>query len=529
MSAESPERGLFARGSVAVPTGREASAFDREAIQHRGVPQPALMESAGRAAADLVEALHRRGRIAVLAGGGNNGGDAIVAARTLAARGRHVDVFVVAGRPHPDPLGHGWPLEPTSLEGLDPADFQRRLAGASVVVDGLLGTGLSSAPRPEAARTIAAVHRAGRPVISLDVPSGVVADTGEVPGEAIVAECTIAFGWPKLGCLLEPGRAHSGRLVVAEIGFPPLPESTFTGTLFTPAWFDGVRPRRATATHKNQVGALLVVGGSEGMAGAVILAARAALRSGAGFVRVASAAAHREVLQSGLPDAPFVDVADPGQLDEAVLSSRAVVIGPGLAPSPAGEALLRRVLEAEVPVVLDAGALTLLAGGAAGGLSGLAGASAGRPARVLTPHPGEMARLQGCSVSEVQRDRPGAARALAEASAATVVLKGAPTLVAESGCALGISGLTSSDLAVAGMGDVLAGSIGALLAQGVGAWASAGAALLAGARAAQRAGLGRGLSASDVPDHLPGAFAESGPGRTDLPFSWVTLDMPAPS
>ncbi len=525
VSADGSERGLYALGPIDVPTGHEASAFDRRAIQEQQVPQAALMESAGRAAADLVGHLHGRGRVAVLAGGGNNGGDGIVVARTLAARGREVDLFVVEGRRADESLAHGWDLSPTVLHEGETDALAGRLRDASVVVDGLLGTGLSSAPRPRASRLIEAVHAADRAVVALDVPSGVAADTGAVPGAAIRADCTIAFGWPKLGCFLEPGRGHVGRLVVAEIGFPPLPGGAFAGTLLTPAWFDRVRPRREAATHKNAVGSVLVAGGSQGMAGAAILAARAALRSGAGFVCVASDEANREVLQTSLPDAPFVDLGDPDDLAEAVALSSAIVIGPGLAPTEANGLVLARTLESPRPVVVDAGGLALLARGAPGGLSGLAGAGP----RVLTPHPGEMAGLNGGSVGEVQRDRPGVARRLSQSTGATVVLKGAPTLVAHAAYPIGISGLSSSDLAAAGMGDVLAGSVGAMLAQGLEAWDAAGAALLLGARAAQLVGHGPGLAASDVPDALPLAFAEEGPGRTDLPFGWVTLDLPTPS
>lgn len=514
----------WSRGAVPLPTGSEAAAFDREAIRVRGVPEPVLMDAAGRAAADLAAHLAPGGSVVVVAGAGNNGGDGVVAARSLAARGRAVQVITVGERPRPDPLLHGWPVTVEAADALDDGALADRLAGAALVVDGLLGTGIRGAPREPAARVIRALGRRSGPVLALDVPSGVDADTGAVAGAAVRATVTLGFGWPKLGVLLEPGRSRAGRVVAAEIGFPPLGSPGFGARLLTPAWLDGVRPRRDPVTHKNRVGAVLVVGGHPGMAGAVVLAARAALRSGAGFVRAAAAAANREVIQATLPDAPFVPLDDLDALAEAAAASRAVVVGPGLGTDDRAAAALGRLLTSDRPAVIDADALTLLAAGRPRSADDLAAAAP----RVLTPHPGEMARLLDTDVATVEADRPGAAQRLADVTGAVVVLKGTPTLVARSTLPLAVSGLASSDLAVAGMGDVLAGSIGALIAQGLTPGDACGAALLLGARAALRTGRGPGLAASDVPDALPGALAESGPGETDLPFPWVTLDLDPP-
>lgn len=518
----------WSRGAVPVVTGSEAADFDRRAMDGVGVPEAALMESAGRAAADLADHLAPRGRVVLVAGSGNNGGDAVVAARTLAARGRDVQVLTVGSRPDPDPLLHGWDLPRASTDDLDEDALAQAFAGAALVVDGVLGTGIRGAPRAPADRVVRALGGGrgdGRAtVLSLDVPSGVDADTGAVAGEAVAAAVTLCFGWPKLGVLLEPGRRRAGRVVAAEIGFPPADDAGFQARLLTPAWLRGVVPRRDPDTHKNRVGAVLVVGGGAGMAGAAVLAARSALRVGAGFVRVAGAAANREILQATLPDAPFVALDDGEGLSRALEASRAAVVGPGLGTGPDAAEAVAQVLEAPVPVVLDADALNLLSAGRPRGVAGLAREAP----RVLTPHPGEMARLLGGAVPDLETHRPETARRLARESGATVVYKGTPSLVATPGEALAVSGIASSDLAVAGMGDVLAGSIGGLLAQGLDPSAAAGAALLLGARAALRTGLGAGLAASDVPDALPGALAESDPGHTDLPFRWVTLDLDAP-
>jgi hydroxyethylthiazole kinase-like uncharacterized protein yjeF len=285
------------------------------------------------------------------------------------------------------------------------------------------------------------------------------------------------------------------------------------------------------------------VAGSEGMAGAVVLAGRAAYRSGAGYVRLVTPACNREIVQITLPDAPWVSLEDLDQTRQAIGASRAAVVGPGLGQGSLAEAAVDAAVGAAsqtagLALVFDADALNLLAEGRPFGLARLAS----HPGQVvLTPHPGEMARLLGCEIVEVQADRIAAARALAEQSGATVVLKGTPSLVASPDGRLGISGVTSSDLATAGMGDVLAGSIAALLAQGLDAFDAAGVALLWGALAAQELALGPSLMASDVPDAIADViseltFAPSAPAlsthvqatnvpATDLPFSWATLDM----
>lgn len=513
----------FARGAVAVPTGREAAAFDLHAIES-GVPQAALMESAGRAAADLAGFLAPEGRIVVLAGSGNNGGDALVLARTLRARGRDITVFLAGERLRPDPVLHGWHFDLQVAADQSDATLAAGFDSAALVVDGLLGTGLKAAPREPAARLIRLLQDPERRVLALDVPSGVDADTGGVSGVAVRACCTIAFGWPKLGVLLEPGRSRAGRVVVAEIGFPPVAEDRFGARLLTPGWLARVRPRRATVTHKYRVGAALVLGGGVGMAGALLLAGRAALRSGAGYLRLASVAGHRDALQAALPDAPFVAFDDLPALAAALDGSSAAAVGPGMGVDADAETALGCVLDAGLPTILDADALNLLAMGRPRAPAAL---TRGGPF-VLTPHPGEMARLLACSVEAVEGDRPAAARRLAQLTGSVVVLKGTPSLVAQPDGHLDVSGIASSDLAVAGMGDVLSGAVVALLAQGLEPRDAAGAALLVTALAALGTGLGAGLAASDVPDGVPGALSAVGSGTTDLPFGWVDLDLDAP-
>lgn len=517
----------WSRGAVPVLTGAEAGAFDRAAMDAVGVPESALMESAGRAAADLAVHLADGGPVVALAGAGNNGGDALVAARTLAARGTPVRVVLAADRASDDPLLHGWTLDVVRDVDLAPEVLDGLLSRAGVVLDGVLGTGLSGAPRERQARLIDRLGRSGARVLALDIASGVDADTGATPGAVVRADATLAFGWPKVGSLLAPGRAVTGRLMAAEIGFPPLPARAHRAHLLTPAWGETVRPRRGPETHKNRVGALTLVAGGVGMAGAAILAARAALRAGAGYVRVASAPENRQVLQGALPDAPFIDLHDAEALASALEAASAVAVGPGLGTDDRAEAALARVLEGPVrPTVLDADALNLLAAGRPRSIEAVA--RDGRDV-VLTPHPGEMARLRGCGTDEIQADRPGAARALASAAGAVVLLKGMPSLVASPGGALGIAGVTSSDLAVAGMGDVLTGAVGAFLAQGLGPQDAAGLGLVATGLAARATGRGPGLASGDVPDALPLSLRALGCGDTDFSAPWLTLDLDAPA
>ena len=330
-----------------------------------GVPGRTLIENAGRSAALVLERIFARGSVVVFAGSGNNGGDGLALARALAGWGRPVTVVRASANPPDARLLHQWPL-PTLDAGTEGAhdEIARAAASAGVLVDAVLGTGISGAPRTPQARILEGMNRAARPLVSLDIPSGVDADTGAVPGEAARADVTVAFGWPKLGSLLQPGRAHAGRLVAVEIGFPPAPPATFRARVVTPGWARDVMPVRSPDTHKHQVGSLLLLAGAPGMAGAAIMAARAALRAGAGYVRIASASANRPVLQGAVPEAVFVDTADRGGLAGATKSSdcgrgrsRAWRRSGGLPTPwrPSSQA------SGDSPVLLDADALNLVA------------------------------------------------------------------------------------------------------------------------------------------------------------------------
>ena len=510
----------FARGLVPAPTGPESVDLDRRSIDDVGVSQPVLMENAGRSAAAVLSRLYPSGRVLVLVGAGNNGGDALVLLRTLHAWGREVHGVLVADRDPADPLLHGWA---TSLSGdgdMGDAEWRDALASAEVVVDGILGTGVRGAPRERQADAMRRVGAAGRPVLALDVPSGIDSTTGAVAGEALRAEVTVAFGAPKLGSLIHPARALAGRLVAVEIGFAPWEDDAAGAYLATPAWARDRLPRRGSDTHKKAVGSVLVVAGGAGMAGAAILAARAAFRSGAGLVRVCSVPENRSAVQAALPEAIYVDASDAVAVSDALSQSDAVSVGPGLGTGAAARELLETVTGGTGrPLVVDADALNLAAEGAID-----LGVVAGTRPVLVTPHPGEMARLIG----EPVVDPVAAAREAAGRFGCPVLLKGAPSVIASKEGVL-VDTQSSSDLAVAGMGDALTGVCGSLMAQGLDPATAGAVALYVTGRAARLAGRGAALTPSDVVRWLPEALTERAEARNDLDLPFVIYDADPPS
>ncbi len=527
--------GPFGITQVGAPTARQAAETDRKSIDRFATLGSTLMENAGRQAALITQHLFPSGPVAALVGSGNNGGDALVALRSLAAWGRRV-CAVVVGRPgEDDDVLHGWAPPKLHFDAEHPKEMEDVacvLTGASVVLDGLLGTGLRGAPGPRHAAAIRALEGARTQVVALDTPSGVQGDDGTVPGVAVRADVTVAFGWPKLGTMLYPGRERCGRIVAVEIGFPrrddPDPEWV---RLLTPGWATDLLPDRPPQTHKNAVGALTVVAGSA-MPGAAVLAARAAFRCGVGVVRVCASgrSSAPEILRS-VPEILYVDASDERALGQAVEAGDALVIGPGLG---AGEGAARQVAFAleclgRRPAVLDADALTVLADAerfsAAGG-----GARSAEGALVVTPHLGEMARLTGHSVARVRNSSVAVAREFAATRGFVTVLKGTPSLVADPAGRTVMTTLECpSSLAVAGMGDVLAGAIGAFLAQGVGGLEASALGLHVTGQAARTAALGHALMPSDVIASIPTVLSCRGRGATDLPFPFVTFDQHLPA
>ncbi|HZZ82967.1 MAG TPA: NAD(P)H-hydrate dehydratase [Anaeromyxobacteraceae bacterium] len=503
-------------------TAEEMRAIDRAAIDDLAVPGLALMERAGRAVAEAALALAGPGgRFLVLCGGGNNGGDGFVAARLLAAAGRLVEVYALAPpeRLGPDARAMREEALAKGLEPRDPPALARAHAGAGdVVVDAILGTGLSRAPEGALGEGIAAALRlrgAGARVLSVDVPSGLSADTGSPPGACVQADRTVTFGFLKRGLVFHPGAGLAGEVTVADIGLPPAAAARVPSRceLLTTAEARALVPRRDRDAHKGEAGRLLVIAGSPGKSGAAHLCLAGALRGGVGLTWLAAPAEVLPFALGGLPEAMSVALAgdgplgesDLGPLLEAAMAVDAIVAGPGIPRGGETGPLLRELLaRSGKPAVLDADALNALADEP--------GDVAPLPATtVLTPHPGELARLLRSSIAEVQRDRVATAAAAAETLGCAVVLKGARTVVAAPEMVPAVVPTGNPGMATGGTGDVLAGVAGALLAGGLAPFDAARAAAFvhgrAGDLAARRLGE-RGLLASDLALALGEVWAE---------------------
>lgn len=489
----------------------EMAAADAAAVRS-GVPERVLVETAGRSAAAVIDRLFPEGRVVALVGSGNNGADALVAARTLRAWGREVCVVLAPGATVRDALFHGHAVPHTGWTGA--AD----LAGAGVIVDGLLGTGARGAPRPAYAEMIQQVNWTGLPVVALDGPSGVDLTTGAADGPAVRASATIVFGALKRGLLRFPGRRLAGRILVVECGFPPwrdVPAAIVSG-----GWLREHLPAVPPDAHKGTLGTVTVVAGHAGMAGAAVLVAMGALRAGAGKVRIVTSAANRQIVQTAVPEALFVD-RHGSAVEEVLRDADAIVAGPGMGTEQAAAVLLRLILRSgSAPLLLDADALTLLSEE-----PDLCAAAAERRPLLLTPHPGEMARLMSTTVEAVLADPFACAARAAERFRCAVLLKGHPSLVAAEGETTLANPFGHSGVATGGMGDTLAGIAGALLAIGTAPQTAGALALALAGQAALAADRGRSLLPRDVAETLPGVLTTGFSHRSaDLPH--LLLDLP---
>lgn len=468
-------------------TAAQTRELDRRAVR-AGLPGYGLMTRAGQAAFQLLrERWPEATRIVVLAGPGNNGGDGYVLARL--AWSQHLDVRILTVGNHDALTGEAAEAANDATRARVPEQsWAGALPEADLYVDALFGTGLNKAVGGDFAAAIAALNHSGRPVLALDIPSGIHADTGAELGEAVHAAATLSFIGMKAGLLTGRGPALTGQQYFDDLG---VPANLYDGIVPAAHRLDpadlailGRRPRDA---HKGQNGHVLIVGGNHGMAGAVALAGEAALRAGAGLVSVATRPAHTAVLTSRRPELMCHGVDDAAALAPLFARADVVVLGPGLGRDNWARALFGAVLDSGLPLVLDADALNLLAL-----------MPEVRGSWVLTPHPGEAARLLGISTAAVQADRFAALRALKDRYGGRIVLKGAGTLVADDDgihlCPCGNPGM-----ATAGMGDVLSGVTGALLAQHRPQAASLAVLVhaLAGDEAARDGGE-RGLVASDL-------------------------------
>jgi NAD(P)H-hydrate epimerase len=425
---------------------------------------PELMERAGAAVArEALRAFPEARRFACVCGGGSNGGDGRVAARVLREAGREAD-------------------ETEDVEGYD------------VVVDALFGTGFRGEPRPDAAALIARINAAEAPVVSVDLPSGVDASTGEAADAVVDADLTVTFHGRKLGLAVAPGLLHTGTVVVADIGLEPLATEHRRAT----PDILGLVPLRRAGDTKYTAGSVLVVGGEPGMTGAACLTALAALRADAGYVTLAVPAESLPVVEALVLEPVKVGWRDEDALETIIAAAeraRALAIGPGLGRTEARQTLVRELLgRVDLPAVVDAD-----------GLFGLAPLAREAPT-VLTPHAGELARLLETDAGWVGEHRLEAARAAADRFGAVLLLKGPDTIVAAPPGGVVVSDLGPPSLATAGTGDVLTGIVASFLAKGLEPQLAAAAAAVAHASAARLAPHAPGLVAGDLLDSLPAAL-----------------------
>ncbi|MFO7646688.1 NAD(P)H-hydrate dehydratase [Halomonas sp. 3H] len=467
--------------------------LDRRTIA-AGIEGFALMQRASAAAWQVLRARWPEVRsLTVLCGAGNNGGDGHVLAALAAAEGLAVQRVLLKGI---DELAgdarRAADMATAAGVAAEPWEAGMALRG-ELLVDALLGTGLSGEVRGAFREAIAAVNASGRPVLAIDIPSGLHADTGALLGEAVKASATVTFIGDKLGLYTGAAADHVGDRVFRDLGVDAAAEADLVpaARLLEARLVDAWLPPRPRAAHKGDCGHALILGGAPGFGGAALLAAEACARLGAGKVSLATAPAHVTASLVRRPEVMAHGVRGAADLGGLPALANALVVGPGLGQGSWGQAMLQAALDADRPLVVDADGLNLLATRFAG---------LQRDGWILTPHPGEAARLLGIGAVEVEADRPAAVRALRERWGGVVVLKGAGTLVAGpegvAVCPFGNPGMASG-----GMGDVLSGMLGALLAQGLPLEVAARLGVLLHARAADLAGRDageRGLLAGDL-------------------------------
>lgn len=455
-----------------------------------GTPGFELMQRAAHAA---WRALRRRWpdaeEITVLAGRGNNAGDGYLIAALAQRAGRQVQVIAV-GDPQRLQGDAAQAFSEAQAAGVRMTPWSSGAELRGVLVDALLGTGITGEVREPYASAIRAMNESALPILAVDLPSGLCADTGSLLGEAVRAELTVTFIGLKLGLFTGEGPARIGALVFDDLQADAevVEQGECAALRLSEANLPKLAPRSPTA-HKGSFGQVLVIGGDLGTGGAALLTAEAALRCGAGMVTLATRPEHVTASLMRRPEIMCSGVESTYALTGLTQRADVLVIGPGLGQAPWGRSLLSLAPQCRVPQVWDADALNLLATGAVE-----------LPANcLLTPHPGEAARLLGIPVAEVQADRPAAARALAARFDCAVLLKGAGTLIADRDGRLALCDRGHPAMASAGLGDVLAGVAGALLAQGLEPYEAACLSVWLHASAGERLGAaGRGLAAADL-------------------------------
>jgi hydroxyethylthiazole kinase-like uncharacterized protein yjeF len=516
-----------------IATAQQIKNIDRRAIKGFSIPGPVLMENAATAVMTEMEKFFdglAGTRVGILCGKGNNGGDGLALARRLSIRGVPVRVALLA------PFGAITGEAGVNLAVLRKMDVEIKqnaataavadvVAWADVIVDALLGVGLSAPLKGTYASAVELMNASGKPLVAVDVPTGINADTGEVMGSAVRADLTVTMALLKRGLVLHPGAQHAGTVRVADIGIPPgvMEQEKISVSLLTRGALWGLLDPRPPDAHKGSFGHLLVVAGSLGKAGAAVMAVRGALRTGAGLVSVATPNSLVPIIQQHvfesmcIPSAESIDgtlgMGAENELLKASAKMSACAIGPGLSTHYETVRVARNFIQRlTIPAVIDADGLNALAGSLE--LLGKIKAPV-----IMTPHAGEMGGLLGISPRKVQKDRIGIASAFAMKYNVTLVLKGAATVVATPDGEVYINSTGNPGMATAGTGDVLTGMIGSFLAQGYAATQAAclGVYLhgLAGDLAAGEKG-GAAMIAGDLIEKIPQAIKETSDVTTDV-------------
>lgn len=506
-----------------VVTAHTMQEIDKQAIKEYGIPGLQLMETAGRSCVDEIIAEYGlKGRCVIMAGKGNNGGDGYVIARLLGQKGWSVKVIILADREQINGDAgvnleklQGSVINYCTHEGQLSALHMEEIFQADVIVDALLGTGLRSNVSGVYLEAIDLMNASGRPVVSVDIPSGIHGTTGRVLGDAVRAYITVTFAFAKLGHVLYPGAEHTGRLVVADVGIPAALMETASGYDFLNT--DTMRPmlrRRDRLAHKGHYGHCLILAGSTGMTGSASLAANSAVRAGSGLVTLGVAESIHHILEMKTTEAMTAPLPDSGSghltnsafpaIEKLLAGKDAIAIGPGFGRRPGTYALVQNLVETvSLPLVIDADGLNALA-------EDISVLKRKRSKQViLTPHPGEMSRLLGTSIPDVEAIRISVAQEFARSHNVYLVLKGARTIIASPSGTAAINGSGNPGMATGGMGDVLTGIIVSLLGQGYAAWDACRLGVFLHGFAADMVAeeMGEiGINASDVLEKLPYAY-----------------------
>jgi ADP-dependent NAD(P)H-hydrate dehydratase / NAD(P)H-hydrate epimerase len=463
-----------------IATAQQIKNIDRRAIREFGIPGPVLMENAASAIMAEMEKYFdglMGVRVGIFCGKGNNGGDGLALARRLSIRGVPVRVALLASF---TAVSGEAKINLSILRKMNVEITQNASARlvadvaewSDIIVDALLGVGLSSPLKGLYAQAVDTINASGRPVVAIDVPTGIDSDTGDVMGTAIMADLTVTMAVLKRGLVLFPGARHSGTVRVADIGIPSevIEKETINVRLLNKGSLLGILGRRAQDAHKGDFGHLLIVAGSPGKAGAAAISAKSALRTGAGLVSVATPNSLVPIIQQQvfesmcIPSAESIDgtigLGAETELLKVAAKMSACALGPGLSTHYETATMVRNFLQQiTIPVVIDADGLNALNGY-------LAVIKKAKCPVIMTPHPGEMARLLNITISDVQKDRIGIATLFAAKYNVTLVLKGAGTVVANPNGLVYINTTGNPGMATGGTGDALTGMIGSLLAQG---------------------------------------------------------------